>query len=67
MLVELDYWLPKNATVDVWLAFFEDMANPLGPARWRKLAARLRRGAWPGDGRYTIAMAFSGMEPLVLP
>lgn len=24
VLVELDYWLRKNATIDVWLAFVED-------------------------------------------
>lgn len=25
VLVELDYWLRKNATIDVWLAFAEDV------------------------------------------
>jgi len=35
VLVELDYWLRKNATIDVWLAFADDLhsgAYTLWPA-----------------------------------
>jgi predicted nucleic acid-binding protein len=27
VLVELDYWLRKNATIDVWLAFVDDVQS----------------------------------------
>lgn len=44
VLVEVDYWLRKNATVDVWLAFAED----------------IRSGAyvlWPADASLIVAAA----------
>ena len=44
VLVELDYWLRKNATGDVWLAFAEDV----------------RAGAytlWPADASLLVAAA----------
>ena len=27
VLVELDYWLRKNATIDAWLAFADDLGS----------------------------------------
>jgi hypothetical protein len=44
VLVELDYWLRKNATIDVWLAFADD----------------LHSGAytlWPADASIVLAAA----------
>jgi hypothetical protein len=44
VLVELDYWLRKNATIDVWLAFAEDVQS----------------GAytlWPADPAIVVAAA----------
>lgn len=44
VLVEVDYWLRKNATIDVWVAFVED----------------IEAGAyvlWPADASITLAAA----------
>jgi hypothetical protein len=44
VLVELDYWLRKNATIDVWLAFAEDVQSA---------AYTL----WPADASIVLAAA----------
>ena len=44
VLVELDYWLRKNATIDVWLAFAADVYSA---------AYKL----WPADSSITVAAA----------
>ena len=44
VLAELDYWLRKNATIDVWLAFAEDLHSA---------AYTL----WPADASIVIAAA----------
>jgi predicted nucleic acid-binding protein len=44
VLVELDYWLRKNATIDVWLAFADDLQSS---------AYTL----WPADAPIVLAAA----------
>jgi predicted nucleic acid-binding protein len=44
VLVELDYWLRKNATIDAWLAFADD----LGSAAYT---------LWPADASIAVAAA----------
>lgn len=44
VLVELDYWLRKNATVDVWLAFADDLYSAAYTV-------------WPADAAIVLAAA----------
>lgn len=44
VLVELDYWLRKNATIGVWLAFAEDLKAGIYVL-------------WPSDAALTLAAA----------
>jgi uncharacterized protein len=44
VLVELDYWLRKYATVDVWLAFAEDIRSGV-------------YALWPADATLVVAAA----------
>ncbi len=69
VLVELDYWLRKNATTDVWLAFAEDVqagAYILWPADASLLVAAARLQARFDDQRlgFVDAAVFCTCEAL---